>query len=275
MLKILCSTGAIIGRANGRDFNLLKNYAPRIECDGFELMFYSDWYRNTDALVDTVNSIGVPFPAFHCDKQIGELLTKEDFSEAYRLFEINCRTAQKISARILVLHLWNGIISDSNIDANISAYPTLMDIAGNYGLTLTAENVLAYYHTPLEIFYMLKEKVPDAKFTYDTKMADFDNENAVAFDSRHKWLWESVRHLHINDRAGGYRDWSSIRALHPGEGQIDFDEFFHSLLETGYNGDCTVEAASLESDGRVRIDKMNESIRKVREWTKREKQFKN
>ena len=38
MHQILCSTGALIGRPNGRDYRLLKQFCPQLECDGFEFM---------------------------------------------------------------------------------------------------------------------------------------------------------------------------------------------------------------------------------------------
>ena len=40
MREILCSTGAIIGRPNGRNYRLLEDLAKQLQCDGFELMMY-------------------------------------------------------------------------------------------------------------------------------------------------------------------------------------------------------------------------------------------
>ena len=45
MHRILCSTGALIGRPNGRDFRLLYGAADRLRCDGFEFMMYESWYE--------------------------------------------------------------------------------------------------------------------------------------------------------------------------------------------------------------------------------------
>ncbi len=264
MKRVFCSTGAIIGRANGRDFTLLRDIVPEIDCDGFELMFYSGWYGREAELVREVGSLRRSFPVLHCDKHIGELLAKEDFSEAERLFRINCEVARDVGAGILVLHLWNGIISDSNIEANFSALPELNGIAEECGVKLTCENVLAHRRTPLELIKLIYDRYPFAEFTYDTKMADFDNENGRAFEPGFLPVWSRVRHIHLNDRAGGYRDWSSIRALHLGEGQVDFEAFFENLARVGYEGDFTVEATSLEDNGTVRVDKMNRSLEKLR-----------
>ena len=265
MHKVFCSTGTMLGLANGRDFRLLREFVPKIDCDGFELMFYSAWYDKADELISVIAPLGVQFPTFHCDKRIGELLAEENFAEAFRLFRINCEIACRAGSKLLVLHLWNGVISDLNIAANFSAYPTLQNIAAEHGLTLTTENVLSRNLSPLTLWHKLLETSPDAEFTYDTKMADFDRENDICFEPEHIGLWERVRHLHINDRIGGYRDWSSIKALHIGEGQVDFAAFFDGLKKVGYKGDLTVEANSMNPDGSVRIDDLNRSIGRVRE----------
>ena len=52
MAKILCSTGTMIGRPNGRDYRLIEKYAPQLHCDGFEFMMYSSWYEEVDVLTD-------------------------------------------------------------------------------------------------------------------------------------------------------------------------------------------------------------------------------
>lgn len=41
MNQLLCSTGALIGRPNGRDYRLLGGLSKKLECDGFEFMMYS------------------------------------------------------------------------------------------------------------------------------------------------------------------------------------------------------------------------------------------
>ena len=40
MRQILCSTGALIGRPNGRDYRLLRQFCPQLDCDGFEFILY-------------------------------------------------------------------------------------------------------------------------------------------------------------------------------------------------------------------------------------------
>ena len=38
MFKILCSTGALLGKSNNRDYKLLKELSTKLTCDGFEFM---------------------------------------------------------------------------------------------------------------------------------------------------------------------------------------------------------------------------------------------
>lgn len=268
MRKLYASTGAFLGRANERNFYLLGDVLPKIRCDGFEFMFFDGYYCRLDSLIGFLKDSGAAFPTFHVDKKIGEFLAQNDFTEAFRLFAINCDTARKIGSSLLVLHLWNGLISDSNIGANFSALETLEKISHEHGLTLTCENVLAHYHTPLTLLKRLSEESPSVLFTYDTKMADFDNENAVALDGKQDWLWERVRHIHLNDRKGAFRDWNSIRALHIGEGNIDFGAVFDYLGKINYCGDFTLEAASLDADGSIHPERTNQSLEILRGYIK-------
>lgn len=265
MREVFVSTGAFVGRLNGRDHRLIPPLAKNIVCDGFELMFYKDWYDNADGIGGFLKSSGLRFPTFHCEKGVGELLAKEDFNEAFRLFEINCRAAETVGARLMVLHLWNGIISDSNISANFSAFSRLKEIAYAHGVTLTVENVVAHGGSPLKLWHRLLLQSPDALFTYDTKMAQFDLENEKAFSEENFPLWKNVRHLHINDRAGGYRDWTSLKVLQLGRGDVDFETFFKNLSRTDYRGDFTVEATAFTENGGLDFDSLNESVKKVRE----------
>ena len=141
MLKVLCSTGALITRKNGRDHRLLAGFAEQLHCDGFEFMLYDSWYDKLDSIADDVKAMGLDIPAVHCEKSIGELIAAED-DLAYERFEMNCKAAERVGAKLLVLHLWNGLVSDSNFGANLKAYGRLADMAAEHGLTLTVENLL-------------------------------------------------------------------------------------------------------------------------------------
>ena len=137
MYRILCSTGALIGRPNQRNYRLLKGLAERLDCDGFEFMMYDSWYEETGQIVDYLQKCELNIPVMHCEKRIGEALSrggKEELENAFRLFTVNCQMAREIGAEKLVLHLWDGLTSDRNIENNLAAYKQLASIAEAYYL---------------------------------------------------------------------------------------------------------------------------------------------
>ena len=267
MNKILCSTGALLGRPNGRDWRLLAEYTPRLNCDGFEFMVYDSWYDNFDEVIDYVRRLGLNIPTLHCEKTIGELLAVREYDEAERQFKLNCRAAADLGARLLVLHLWNGGISDSHIDNNIEGYTRLAPIANALGLVLTVENVVCNQHDPMCHIDRLAAET-DALFTFDTKMAAFHSQLDAIFAPERARLWSDkrIRHIHINDYAGGYMDWNNLRTLHPGRGNIDFAKFFAQLKTRGYSGDFTIEATSFDKTGAIDADSLNRDVALLREW---------
>lgn len=267
MNKILCSTGALIGRPNGRDFNLLRELAPKIRCDGFELLMYDTWYGKEKELCKVLSSLCLPVEVFHLEKQIGELIGHLSLNDALDKMEQNCSLARSLGAEKLVLHLWNGIISDKNIDYNIECFKYLEEIADKFRLTLTVENVVCSGGSPLEYFLRLKEVYPHIKFTFDTKMADFHKELDLIYEPRLKHVATGIEHLHVNDRLGELKDWKNLRVLHVGDGSVDFDRFFAFIKEIGYRGDFTTEATSFDMTGKVDIDKINQTLDKIRNYT--------
>lgn len=86
MSEILCSTGAIIGRSNDRNYRLLKPFSEKLNCDGFEFMMYSSWYDEVDSLIDFLQSMEFHIPVMHCEKRMGEAVSKGEFEEAYKAF---------------------------------------------------------------------------------------------------------------------------------------------------------------------------------------------
>ncbi|MBR4224617.1 MAG: sugar phosphate isomerase/epimerase [Oscillospiraceae bacterium] len=271
MDRILCSTGAFIGRANGRDHRLLTGIADKLDCDGFELLMYDDWYECPEDVARTINAIGKPFPAFHVEKDVGERISRNepgDTEAALDLFRRNCEIASAIHAEKLVLHLWSGVSSDRDMPHNIEVYASLRDIADSYGLMLTVENVVCNCADPMTHLRELAAVYPDIRFTFDTKMAEFHGQLPKIYVVGNRCIWERVAHLHINDYKGGVKDWGSLKTLHIGDGQIRFDEFFEFVRGMGYHGDMTIESTSFDRTGRIDVDSMNRSIERVRGYVR-------
>ena len=270
MNRILCSTGALIGRPNGRDYHLLEQFCPQLDCDGFELLMYDSWYDQIDALADFLRELKLNVPVMHCEKSMAEHISRggeEELGEAYRLFGINCALAREIGAEKMVLHLWNGLISDDHFENNLRAWPELNRITEKHGLTLLVENVVCH-RDPMSHWVELYRSYPDIKFVFDTKMADFHSQLELLYAPEYAWLWREnhILHYHVNDYGGAYMDWSNLKVLQLGKGHIDFDRFFRFIKEIKYTGDFTLEGTAFDQTGRVSIQDLNDQFALARKY---------
>ena len=266
MNRVLCSTGAIVTRRNGRDYNLLREIVPALRCDGLEFMMYQSWHDCPDRLLRALE--GFQTPVFHMTKQIGQWISEDNLTDAAHMFRQDCELARAIGSRLLVLHLWSGQASDQHIERNIAAYPMLRDVADQHGLTLTVENVLCNTRDPMTHMKALTEKYPDIAFTYDTKMAAFHSQLEALYLPENAWLWPHIRHFHVNDYGGGHMDWANMRVRQLGRGHIDFTRFFAFVRQMSYTDDFTCEATAVSEDGTIRYDEMNASLDRIRREVK-------
>lgn len=263
MSKILCSTGALIGRPNGRNHKLLAEFAPKLGCDGFELMIYDTWYEKMDEVVSDLLEMGLCIPVVHCEKTLGQAISlggEENHKKALELFEINAKAASGLGAKKIVLHLWDGMPSDSAFENNIAIYPLLRDIAEAHGLDLLVENVVCNVQSPMRRILQLQEIYPDIHFIFDTKMAAFHGELAGLYREENAPLWNNIRHYHVNDYAGGYKEWSKLRTLPIGAGNVDFEAFFAYIKKIGYEDTFTIEATAFNQEGVVDFEMLNRCI---------------
>ena len=267
MCKILCSTGALIGRPNNRDYRLLGPLSRQLTCDGFEFMMYSTWYEEKDALISELQALGLLIPVMHCEKNIGEAISKGEFEEAFRRFDINCEIAAAIGAGKMVVHLWDGLTSDRHFENNLKAYGQLWDIAARYHVDVLVENVVCNHENPMKHWCELVKEYPDIHFVFDTKMAAFHSQLELLYEEEYEWLWREghICHYHVNDYAGGYMDWKNLRTLPVGRGHVDFVGFFEHVRQSGYQGTFTVESTAFGDDGAVDVEMLNEQFAYIRE----------
>lgn len=274
MNQILCSTGALIGIPNGRDYRLLEKLSGKLNCDGYEFMMYSSWYGKEEEIADFLKQSGLNIPVMHCEKHIGECISRNeegDLTEAIWKFRKNCEVARKIGARKLVIHLWDGQISDQHFPNNLRAYRELETVAEEYGIDLLVENVVCNQRDPMAHWCELAEAYPNVQFIFDTKMAAFHEQLPLVYEKEYEWLWEQqkIRHLHINDYGGGYMEWAKLRTLPLGEGHIDFGEFFRFIKKKNYSGDFTVEATAFDRNtGEVDTIMLNRCFDTIRSFYK-------
>ena len=273
MNKVLCSTGTFIGRLNNFDYKLIGPYSGRINCDGYEMMIEPFWNtaEQLREIAGCVAGFNLNFETLHADKSIGDLISRNesgDLNEALRRFDLNCETASKIGAKLVVLHLWGGSASDKNIDFNIKVFETLLEIAERYGVTITVENVVCNTRSPLEHLCALYKIYGDrVKFIIDVRHAEFHKSLKKICET--EYLWKNVLHTHIADYKGGYMDWTKLRpVLRPGTGDVDFTYFFDFLKRIKYEGSLTLEAGARNADGTMTddsfsllfFDTLNESL---------------
>lgn len=265
--KILCSTGALL--VYGGDYRLLEPLSRQLRCDGFEFMMDGPYYQELERLESYLRESKLYIPVVHCEKSIGENISKggeAKWADAYDKFEMNCDMAQSIGARMLVVHLWDGLTSDSNFQNNIAAYPRLNQIAQKYGLELLVENVVCSVEDPMKHFCALNETYPDVHFVFDTKMAAFHAQMDLLYEPEYEWLWRKrqICHFHVNDYAGGFMDWGKLNSLPIGKGKIDFQRFFQFITKIGYDGYFTVEATAHNAAGVVDVDMLNGQFAYIR-----------
>ena len=258
--EIYASTGDFVGRINGYDINVIKEIAPQVHCDGFELLIYSAWYPDFENIIERIASFGINFPVVHFDKRIGELFAEnyvKGVAEARKNFTQNVWAAKRLGAKKAVFHLWGGKNSDIFIHRTLSLVPELYKECDEAGIELLIENIPAKYYGPFFDWCSIRELYPDAKFIYDTRFGEFHAEHDLIMRSGH---WKRVRHIHVSSfERSRVEIWGLLRPiLHPGEGDVDFDSLIERMPE--YNYSVTLESPVLAPDGMVDVEKLNRSL---------------
>ncbi|MBQ8497476.1 MAG: sugar phosphate isomerase/epimerase [Clostridia bacterium] len=260
--QILCSTGTIVGRANGFDHRLIIKYKDEIEADGFELMMLKAFYGRLPEIAEELNRADVPIRTIHFEKDITALLglgDEEDRREGLRLFADNVDMGRAVGAKKAVFHLWDGRFSAEQVESGILLLETLYEICEKRGVELLVEGVPCKT-SPYALVCEIAEKYLSSRFTFDTRHSDFMGETDTFFESP---LWQNrIGHIHVSDYSGETAEgmWGVTRPiLHPGEGLIDFEKFFTAAAR------CACDTVTLESpvmfpDGTHDILKLNRTL---------------
>ena len=140
-------------------------------------------------------------------------------------------------------------------------------MAKDAGLTLAVENVARNNDLALNRLKALRALCPDLSATYATKMAQLKGENERLRAPENRWLFAEghVKHLHVNDPDMEHIAGGRMPVLHIGDGCVRFDAFFQLVREAAFSGSAVVESTSTRPDGSVDTDKINRSLRRVRE----------
>ena len=235
----LASTGLVNRFPDAAPHEVLVEWLPRLDVEGFELGIGHTWTSNVSSTTSARS--GSRFRTAHADKRIGAVLLDEP-ANALATLERNCRLAASLGAALVVLHLWELPIGDRRLDENLALLPECLDIADACGLTLTVETIPAGVGSPLTNVRRALERDSRCRATLDTEFLAFHGELEAALDD--EALWARVAHIHVKDHDGTLRDGNGARRyLIPGEGRIDFAAVFKALRKQGYAGALTLEVS--------------------------------
>ena len=260
MSRRLLSTGVVTRFPDRPDLQPVLDLLPKLAVDGFELSMYCGW--DLEDAAQRLSATSLQFVAAHCDKRIGADLVLEP-DRGLAAFAANCRLAEAVGAKLVVLHLWELPPGDRELDRNLDVLPSLLDEADGHGLTLAVETLPGTAATPLENIRRAVERDERCRVTLDTEFLAFADQLDAAFEE--DWLWETgrVAHVHVKDWGGDLRDRNGLRRyLLPGEGVIDFEHVYGSLAERGYDGAMTLEISALDVEGAV----LPERLRAAEQW---------
>ncbi len=261
MNEVYCSTGAFIGRVNGRDPALIARQGGLLACDGLEFMIFSDWYPRLPDVLDMLADSGLRFPTVHADKRVTEALaSREGFAEALALVRLNCQAAARLGARLAVLHLWPYPCPAERMAELVGECRTLHAAAADLGVELSVECIPHESMSPLQYMGRLIEACPALRVTLDTRHSAYQGEAEAVRAA--DWLWAGhVAHFHITDYAGRPHSFDALRDIrHPGAGEVDFAGWFARCKAAGYDGGFTLEANSIAPQGIGDLALLNRSL---------------
>ena len=245
MKALYLSTGTFTGRINGRNHALLAEHWQKFRCDGFELMVFEELYPLMKELPRMYRGISIPM--LHSDKRIGDLLSGDDtFAGARDMLLTNAEFALSVGASRMVIHGWGIPDSDKHTERSYDRILEMNRLCREMGVEMLLENCCCVVGSPLKHFEALAGRDETIRFIVDTRPAEFHRELRETLSS--PLFSDRVRHMHINDYRGGYKDWSALYPIpQPGDGQIDWGMVFEALR--GYTGTVTLEAPSMLAQG--------------------------
>jgi sugar phosphate isomerase/epimerase len=267
-IQLLCSTGAFSRESDHSGFQPILTYGPQVDADGFEVIFYSDWFEQAERIAAALKPSGLRFTAMHAEKSIGPLLGSgkaEDRDEAMRKLEANGTLAAELGSELIVLHLWGLPESDEHIERNLDALGECIDVAARHGVALAVETIPCVRADPLTVIRQVMERDPRCLVALDTEFLARHGQVEAAREADWLWKGDRVRHVHIKDYDGQMTtDDGRRRYLHPGEGEVDFARFFATLDRRHFRGFVSLEASSVQPNGSVDIARTKHALDTLR-----------
>lgn len=245
----LLSTGALTRYPEYPDpSRILEHEIPF----GVELSIYRDWDESVVELLDELQVVTA-----HAEKSVGATLSGDE--PAIERFELSCRIAAGLGARVVVLHLWELPDGDRYLERNLDRLPLLLDVADEHGVTLAVETIPCTIGTPIENVERACERDDRCRVTLDTEFLALHGQLGLA-----PRLGDRIAHVHAKDFdperwAVTPKPWN--RYLIPGEGTVDVDAFLESLP---FDGTVTLEASAVREDGTIDEERLLSCLRWLR-----------
>ena len=152
-----------------------------------------------------------------------------DYIPLYRQF---FSVAEKLGCKLFVVHGAKipGSVDD---DTYCERFSKMIDIAAEYGIIYAHENVVHYRSESPDYLLMMREKIGDKfKIVLDIKQARRAGFSPYDFVDK---LKDDIIHIHISD----YNNEKDC--IPPGLGEFDFNKFFKTMFDAGYNGKYIIE----------------------------------
>lgn len=266
-IEILCSTGTLVAKINGRDSGMITRYCPEIECDGFEFMMVPEFYEKAESIARSIKESGLNFKTYHIEKDIGWYLSRLDEGDCERAFDYlkkDLKMADMLGLDRCVLHLWGGEQSDSHVERNIEFLPKILELGKEYGKEILIENVPCTTHSPYENVKKIVEIFPEQGITFDSRFAAFHSQEKTFCNDTELWS-KNIRHVHISDISKQCVEERTLRPiLHPYEGCCDFDTVCERLKKS-YTGTLTVESPIFLPNFGADTDKLSRTVKGLNE----------
>ncbi|HZU03411.1 MAG TPA: sugar phosphate isomerase/epimerase family protein [Ktedonobacteraceae bacterium] len=267
---VLCSTGAGTWYSSrGTDPCTILTYGHQLGVD-LEPLVDRSWCERLEEVVALFNRSGLRFPVIHTQKEIGPALgsaSMEERVQALSWLDTNCQLGARLGAHLVVLHLWGLPTGDTHLERNLGMLRACIDCAERYGLDLAVESIPCTVGDPLSNLHRACQQDARCQIALDTEFLALHHQVEAVFAS--DWLWrgeQRVRHIHIKDFDGqmlspdGHR-----RYLHPGQGHIDFLQFFSDLRQRNFAGSVSLEAIAVTRDQQVDVHRLTTSLRFIQE----------
>ena len=152
-------------------------------------------------------------------------------ADSEQLYERYATASKILGANVVNIHGDRGV-GLNDIDHYVKCVAPLMRLQEKTGVVFALENVFYNSVNHPEFIARLRQKVSEARFTFDIKQAFKGGQDAYAVAEA---MGDAVVNFHVNDRNDEHI------CLLPGEGTVDYSRIQKILSGNGYNGPVLIE----------------------------------